>query len=296
MFSASVIICSHNPRPNYLERVLAGLRAQDVPLQRWELVLIDNASSNSLTAYDLSWHPHGRHVFESQLGLSLARQRGMIECKSDTLVFVDDDNVLETDFLRQALIIGSERPRLGAWGGSVIAEFETEPQASVMRHIGYLGVRTISLSSPNAPVGAGLCVRSAVAHAYIEQYQQSEIKVTDRKGMELSSYGDVEISLVARKMGYEIGTFPELKLYHLIPSERVSEEYLVRVIGETDYSGFLLDYKWHGAVPRSPLSLYNMAAFVKHVCLSGRTERRISLARTMARRAARRAIFGIRTR
>ena len=92
-------------------------------------------------------------------------------------------------------------------------------------------------------------------------------------------------------MGYEIGTFKELKLLHLIPSERVSEDYLVRLIGATDYSGFLLNYKWHGTIPESPLSLYNMAAFVKNAFLSGRTERQICLARTRARRAARRTIF-----
>ena len=299
MFSASVIICSHNPRRDFLERTLAGLRAQDTPINHWELLLVDNASSSSLTSYDLSWHPHGRHIFEPKLGMSLARQRGIIDSTSGILVFVDDDNVLKPNFLRQALTIGSERTRLGAWGGSVIAEFETMPQASVMKHIGYLALRTrtrpccsFSLSCPDAiPVGAGLCVRSSVAHAYIEQYQQSQIKLTDRKGAELGGYSDIEICLVACKMGYEIGTFPELKLLHLIPSERVSEDYLVRLIEATDYSRFLLNYKWQDTIPESPLSLYNMAAFAKNAFLSGRTERRICLARTRARRAARRTIF-----
>ena len=299
MFSVSVVICSHNPRRDHLERTLAGLRAQDISLRRWELLLIDNASSKSLASYDLSWHPHGRHVFEPKLGASQARQRGIIESKSDVLVFVDDDNVLEPDFLRQALIIGSELPKLGAWGGSVVAEFETRPQLSVMKHIGYLALRPricrcISFSPSRAdaiPVGAGLCVRSAIAQAYVEQYQQSQIKLMDRKGSELTGHGDTEISFVACKMGYAIGTFPELKLLHLIPAERVSEDYLVRLIGATDYSGFLLNYKWRGTIPESPLSLYNMAALVKNGFLSGKTERRICLERRRARRAARQMIL-----
>lgn len=299
MFSASVAICSHNPRPDYIERTIAGLRSQEMPVNEWELLLIDNASSNSLASYDLSWHPHGRHVCEPKLGLSFARHRAITESKSDILIFVDDDNVLEPDFLRQALIIGSERPRLGAWGGSVVAEFETKPKTSVMKHSGYLALRTrtrrcCSFSPTCAdaiPVGSGLCVRSPVAYAYIQQYQQSQIKLTDRNGTALSSHGDTEISLVACKMGYEIGTFPELKLLHLIPPERVAEDYLVRLIGATDYSGFLLNYKWHGTIPDFPLSPYNIAAFVKNAFLSGRTERRICLERRRARRAARRTIF-----
>jgi glycosyltransferase involved in cell wall biosynthesis len=118
MFSASVIICSHNPRSEYLARVLAGLRSQDTPMSQWELILIDNASSNSLQSYDLSWHPLGRHVFEHNLGRSCAVQRGIVESKSDVLVFVDDDNVLAPDFLRQALKIARERRAL-ALGAAV---------------------------------------------------------------------------------------------------------------------------------------------------------------------------------
>ncbi len=159
-------------------------------VNEWELLLIDNASSSSLSSYDLSWHPHGRCISEPRLGASFARQRGIIESTSAILIFVDDDNVLEPEFLREALTVGSNRPELGAWGGSVLAEFEIRPQPSVMRHIGYLALRTrirpccsFSLSCPDAvPVGAGLCVRSTVASAYIEQYQQSEIKLADRQG------------------------------------------------------------------------------------------------------------------
>jgi hypothetical protein len=171
-----------------------------------------------------------------------------------------------------------------------------------MKHIGYLALRTrtrpccsTSLSCQDAvPVGAGLCIRARVGQAYIEQYDESQIKITDRKGDQLSSHGDTEICLVACKMGYEIGTFPELRLLHLIPSERVSEEHIARLIGGTDHSEFLLNYKWRGVIPDSPFSPYYMAAFVKHVFLSGRTERLIGLERIRARRAARRTIFEMR--
>ena len=41
----SVIICTFNPRVDYLERALAALRAQTVPANRWELIAVDNNSS-----------------------------------------------------------------------------------------------------------------------------------------------------------------------------------------------------------------------------------------------------------
>ena len=97
MFAISVIICSHNPRPEYLRRTLEALKAQTLPTKDWELLLVDNASKEPLAGrFDLSWHPNARHVRENELGLTTARLRGIREAHSDLLVFVDDDNVLRT--------------------------------------------------------------------------------------------------------------------------------------------------------------------------------------------------------
>ena len=38
----SVIICTHNPRSDYLRRVLDALKAQTLLREQWELLLIDN--------------------------------------------------------------------------------------------------------------------------------------------------------------------------------------------------------------------------------------------------------------
>jgi hypothetical protein len=63
MLELSVVICAHNPRPH---RVLEALRSQTLPKQQWELLLIDNSSSDPLMAqWDLSWHPNGRHMFQA---------------------------------------------------------------------------------------------------------------------------------------------------------------------------------------------------------------------------------------
>ena len=120
MSQATVVICTHNPRPHYLSRVLYALRAQTLPPEEWELLLIDNASNNPLTAgkYDLSWHPCARHVREEELGLAWARLRGMHEAAANLLVFVDDDNVLDVNYLREAIrnrARVADAGRLGQW-------------------------------------------------------------------------------------------------------------------------------------------------------------------------------------
>jgi glycosyltransferase involved in cell wall biosynthesis len=104
--STSVILCTHNPGPEYLGRVLASLRGQTLPAKEWELLLIDNASKQTLMeAVDISWHPRGRYIREDELGLTAARLRGIQESSGGLLIFVDDDNVLAPDYLDRAKAI-----------------------------------------------------------------------------------------------------------------------------------------------------------------------------------------------
>src|SRR6478609_179898 len=104
MPEVSVIICTHNPREHILLRAVEGLRRQTLPVSRWEFVLIDNASAKPVAEYlDLTWHAAGRIVREDELGLTPARLRGIAETRGDLVIFVDDDNVLDPDYLEQAV-------------------------------------------------------------------------------------------------------------------------------------------------------------------------------------------------
>jgi glycosyltransferase involved in cell wall biosynthesis len=110
MACISVIICTHNPRPDYLRRVLEALRNQTLSLEKWELLLVDNASQEPVTSesWDLSWHRHARYIREENVGIASARLRGMQEANADLMVFVDDDNVLSPDYLSMAVQIERE--------------------------------------------------------------------------------------------------------------------------------------------------------------------------------------------
>src|ERR1700751_3455833 len=100
MLDASVIICAHNPRADYFTRVLDGLRNQTLPLHKWELLIVDNASRVPLASIcDISWPPPARHILERELGVAYARRRGFQEASADLIIFVDDDNVLDENYL-----------------------------------------------------------------------------------------------------------------------------------------------------------------------------------------------------
>lgn len=285
ILDASVIICTHNPRTDYFARVLDSLGNQTLSLDRWELLIVDNASPVPLaSSWDISWHPAARHLFESELGLSWARQRGIQEASADLIIFVDDDNVLDETYLAEAIKIGQEWPSLGAWGsGCIRGDFEAEPPVSLtkLRPWWLIPVREIpaprwsNLASCEdaIPWGAGLCVRKGIGMAYRQFCNQSPIHITDRQGTSLVGGGDIEISFVCCSHGLGIGIFPELRLTHLIPQHRVSEDYLVRMMEGTCLSSFLLLYKWQRIIPQSPYSIKTLLSVLKTILLYRGLER-----------------------
>ncbi|NES18028.1 MAG: glycosyltransferase family 2 protein [Symploca sp. SIO3E6] len=251
-FTISVITCTHNPRGDYLDKVLAALKSQTLPLEQWEFLLIDNASERSLASeIDLSWHPQARHVREDKLGLTPARLRGIEEAKADVLVFVDDDNVLDSDYLEVTLKISKEWPKIGAWGGQIRGEFETAPPDWAKPYLYQLCIRAfeedkwsnILHQHETTPCGAGICVRQIVGKKYAELVNNDPIRIAlDRKGKLLTSSGDTDLAFTACDLGLGTGQFTSLKLTHLIPTNRLKIEYLIRLHEGLAYSSTMLNY------------------------------------------------------
>ena len=194
MILISVIVCSHDPRDAYLVRCLDGLRSQTFDRTSWELLIIDNASELPLKSRgDISWHPNSRHVREPKLGLVWARHRGIQKSVGKILIFVDDDNVLDSQYLSRAAEIGSTWPMLGAWGAGLISpEFEIEPAPRLKEFLRFLAIRRVSAPQWSnvlpcwqaTPWGAGLCVRRSVAEIYRrlgEELETAYHQWSDRK-------------------------------------------------------------------------------------------------------------------
>ncbi len=235
----SVIICSHNPRADYLQATLDGLWAQTLGWQNWEIILIDNASTVPLRkTVDISKRIHARIVEESALGLTPARLRGIREAQGKYLLFVDDDNILAPDYAETVLRLASQHPTLGCFGAGIIEpRFEVQPAPEMEPYLESLALRRIKKSlwsnhpqDSVIPWGAGLVVSRVVAQAYAKSVEESPLKQKlDRSGTSLISGGDDEFTWVTCEAGYGKGLFTELSLIHLISAKRVTKDYLLKL-------------------------------------------------------------------
>lgn len=244
----SVIICTHNPRMDYLERVLGALQKQSLPLECWELLVIDNKSEEPLSGrVDLSWHPSGRIIREDEVGLTHARLRAMRESGAELLLFLDDDNVVFEDYLEQGLKVSTQWPILGVWGGRWIAEYEKgmpagwtfDPWSTHFEKDNWSN----NYDREVAPYGGGMFVRKIVAESYMAGCKLNSIKnLLDRTGGNLASYGDYDIAFTACDMGLGIGRFIDLKITHLIPASRTTPEYCRKIREDSVFSEILFRF------------------------------------------------------
>ncbi|HZZ89659.1 MAG TPA: glycosyltransferase family A protein [Caulobacteraceae bacterium] len=246
----SVVICTHDPRTDYLDRTLAALRAQTLSLERWELLLIDNVCETPLAGrIDLGWHCAARIVREDTLGLTPARLRGIEEAAAPLLVFVDDDNVLALDYLEVALRVAAEKPFLGAWSGASVPEFDADPPAWMRRYWGHLALRqperdlwsNLPREAETLPCGAGLCVRAEVARHYLMLNRSGKRRFQlDRTGKSLISGGDQDLAVCACDLGLGVGVVAALRLTHLIPAVRLTLDYHARLAEGIHFSDVLI--------------------------------------------------------
>lgn len=239
----SVVLCTRDPVRSRLARTLAGLSSQMLPSSQWELLLIDNGSTPSISTAELPPHTSNiRVIVEPVPGLTAARLRGIAESRSDVIVFVDDDNVLAPNYLSDAHNLFTTLPRLGAAGGPVHPEFATPPASWITEFHGLLalhnhGVALLMQTGAEAadwptfaPVGAGLCIRKEAARHYVEALNMDTTRrQLDRRGASLASGGDNDLVFTILHNGWDVGYFPTLTLRHLIPSERLTPAYLARL-------------------------------------------------------------------
>jgi len=240
----TVIICTYNPRREVIDATLSALREQTLEFARWELLIIDNASTNGVPAtLDLSWHPHARRVLEPTLGIAAARHRAFEEVlggEGRVLLFVDDDTLLAPDYLATGLALIASVPRLGCWGGQLIPRYEVAPPDWFPPFQKYLAIfpldRDLVADAFNGnydylPPTAGMFVRRQLAAHYFALNKTHPLRLRfGAKGNFLLRGEDTDLALSAYDCELRTGRFQALRLTHLIPKERITLEYVERLL------------------------------------------------------------------
>ena len=249
-FSAAVVVCCHNSR----SRLPSTLKALSLTEQRLsvEVVLVDNASTDGTGEYAAEvWRELGvpfplRVVAEPNPGLSNARRRGVFAAQNDIVIFCDDDNLLDPDYISIAVSTFAD-PTVGAVGGQATPIFESQDvDNAVYSHGHWLALGVQALGSADVTNergylwGAGLAApRSLLSLIYS---CPTFPVMLGRSGKALSSGDDSELCWALRVLGKRLVYREELRLSHRIPSARTQLSYFQGLRAADGWSGHIRSF------------------------------------------------------
>ena len=230
----SVIICCYNSSQR-LQDTLRHLATQEKStLYNYELIIVDNNSKDNTASIALQlWNNLGAPfpiniINESNQGLSYARKAGINASLMNNILFCDDDNHLEKNYLKNGLEILNSKAEIGIVGGISLPKLEVYPGKWIEDMYGALAISAphVSEGFDDWVFGAGMFIKKKVFQEFAEN--GLELHLTDRVGKRQTSGGDTEICFLARHLGYKIWRSKDLKFHHFINKNRLQKSFFIK--------------------------------------------------------------------
>ena len=236
----SVVICCYNSATR-LRQTLWHIASQNVSEHiPWEVILVDNASIDDTAAFDKRvWIKTGcstpfEVVDQPIPGLAAARKKGIAQSRYDFILFCDDDNWLQKDYVRRAYETMIRHTEVAALGGKGEAVSDSPFPKWFERYAVYYAIgpqadQTGDVTDTKGYVyGAGLVLRKSAWEKLRQIGFQSLL--TGRKGDMLTSSEDREICCALRMLGYKVRYDDGLFFKHHITGRRLEWRYFLMLV------------------------------------------------------------------
>lgn len=230
----SVILCTYN-RERYIYNVLQSIAAGG--FGDYEIVLVNNNSTDGTEGECQRFakdHPEVamRYCVEKQQGLSYARNRGIMESQGEVLVYVDDDAVVNREYLQTYADFFNRNKDAVAAGGPITPRYDGCEEPSWMSHYtrqlitGELNLGTREREFPKGafPGGGNAAYRKSVFDA-VGLFNVE----LGRKGNSLIGAEEKDLFDKMTSRGMKFYYLPNAILYHLIPPKKLTQDYFDRL-------------------------------------------------------------------
>ena len=231
----SIIICTYN-REKYIGPLLDSIAKNDYPTTDYEIVLVDNnCTDNTREVCEQFAAAHKevafRYVIESEQGLSAARNKGIKEAKGDIIIYVDDDALVDSDYIRIYAEHFAAHTDTMAAGGPIEPLYETQEPAWMSPYTKALltawmnyGNQVREYPKGRYPGGGNAAYRKVV-------FDKVGLFNTElgRKGNLLLASEEKDIFDKMKAQGMKVLYLPTPVLHHSIPQAKLEEDYFNRL-------------------------------------------------------------------
>ncbi len=239
MEGVSVVICCYNSAGR-IQETLECLQKQIVEREiPWEVIVVDNASADntkeiSKNVWQLNPVTELKILNEQIQGQTYARKTGVDNSKYEYISFVDDDNRVDPNWIKNVYLTFKNHPDCAACSGISTASFEKEEPWWFKYFEANFAVGKQGTQTGYVPLergflfGAGLSVRkSNLLDLYKKNYPAIQ---SGRLVNELRGGGeDSELCFCFILCGFRLFYNENIRFSHFMPSSRMTEKGLKRI-------------------------------------------------------------------
>jgi glycosyltransferase involved in cell wall biosynthesis len=234
----SVVVCTYN-RDVYLIRCLENLKNQDFNKREFEIIIIDNNSTDNTKTICLNFieqNPELNIIYflEEKVGLSHARNTGISKSSGLIISFIDDDGFAKSNYLTELHFISSDilyKDYL-AFGGKVTPVYNDGMQPywlskfieGVVSKVD-LG-KTIMPFHKKYPAGCNMAFRKEVFEQYGNFHPDLHTRGDDKFVFDKLKKNKVKILYV-----------PKIEVDHFIDDYRLEKKFIIKlskIIGQSE--------------------------------------------------------------
>ena len=225
----SVVMATYNGAKT-LPKVLDAYCRVDSPVGGWNLVVVDNGSTDNSKEVITSFGPRLplTYVFEPQLGKSAALNRGLLCATGDLVVMTDDDALPRSDWLVQLRLAADSQRSFSIFGGAIVPHWEVPPENWIFKAPRYI----LTITNPTWEEGPTLAERVYGPNMAV---RSEIIKAGYRFDTSLGPVGpryrmgeDTEFIQRLSKAGFKAWHCKHAVVAHLIRRDQMKKKWMLR--------------------------------------------------------------------
>ena len=226
----SITICTYN-RIEYLKKCLKSILDQTQGSEIIEINIIDNNSTDTTKDYVIELQkqfPEVNYFVEKRQGISFARNLSFEVCKGMFLAFVDDDAVINKNWLEALLNELKNQNENIIYGGPIYPNFESIPEDWIDKDYfirkfkdtdGFLG----TIKSKEGFSGGNMCIAK---NLFLKSEKfNTEIGMTGGN-LGLGEEPDFFYKLIMKNKDVKLYNICEMSITHSEASYKLEKEYL----------------------------------------------------------------------
>ena len=226
----SITICTYN-RIEYLKKCLKSVLDQTQGKKSIEINIIDNNSTDNTKGYISEIkkkYPEVNYYVEHKQGISFARNLSFEVCKGMFLAFVDDDAVINKNWLEALLNELKNQNENIIYGGPIYPNFESNPEDWIDKDYfirkfkdtdGFLG----TIKSKEGFSGGNMCIAK---NLFLKSEKfNTEIGMTGGN-LGLGEEPDFFYKLIMKNKDVKLYNISEMSITHSEASYKLEKEYL----------------------------------------------------------------------